>query len=414
MSFTTNPNPLISGSPGTLTYIDSTYAPINNYSYILRNSENIQVPNSSIYTSSIISYNNNNFTTLLSSLTNDGNGNFYFGGNTTGTIYKYNYNSNLITTFTSLGGSVGKISLTYYNGYLYIGNWRTNTIDKYDASGNFTVFASGTNINQPNGLVFNNSGELYIANFGSSKIVKYTKSTNTYVPIATLSNPYGLALDSSSNLYIATWSIYVYKYNITTQVLSIYFYDTVDTNSQPYGLVFDQYNNLYITAFNWTYIYKVAPNQTYSKIIGSQSGRPTGITLYNNTLYYLTNNNGTTIPWRINKYNLYLEFTNLILDTSQYLSIYSTTNSQTVASNLYVIVFNQMYYFVGNVNLSSIFSTIPSGYSGAYALETHLFNSDNIDLNKIFLPYISGEVKAPTTHYYTPQVKDLNEIFKKL
>ena len=80
MSFTTNPNPLISGSPGTLTYIDSTYAPINNYSYILRNSQNIQVPNSGTYTPSIISFNNNNFSTLLMCLVTDGNGKFYFIG----------------------------------------------------------------------------------------------------------------------------------------------------------------------------------------------------------------------------------------------------------------------------------------------------------------------------------------------
>lgn len=41
MSFTTNPNPLTSNSPGTLTYIDYTYTPIYNNIYALRNSLNI-------------------------------------------------------------------------------------------------------------------------------------------------------------------------------------------------------------------------------------------------------------------------------------------------------------------------------------------------------------------------------------
>ncbi len=420
MSFTTNPNPLISNSPGTLTYIDYTYTPVHNNIYALRNSQNIQVPNSSTYTSSINNFNNNTFRPLLSSLTNDGNGNFYFGENETGKIYQYILSSNTITVIINIG-AVSKISLTYYNGYLYIGNWSTNTVDKYDVSVNpptKTTFASGTNINQPNGLVFNILGELYIANHGSGRIVKYVSSTNTYTILptnpSTISQPYGLALDSNSNLYIASWDLYVYKYNVTTQTTSIYFQDTVDTRVQPYGLIFDSYDNLYITSFNWIRVYKVAPNQTFTIIMpfGSLGGRPTGMTIYNNILYFLTNNNGNSVPWRVNNYNLFLYFSNLILDTSQILTVYNNNSSQTIAT-LNVEVDEETEYISENINLFSIFAPIPEGYTGPYADETYIINK-NKDLNQLFLPYTSGDPKAPLTNYHTLNFKDLNEVFKKL
>ena len=418
--FITNPQPLITDSAGTLTYIDYTYAPIYGNSYILRNSQNIQVPNSTTYIPSIISFNNNSFTPVLSSLTTDGNGNFYFGEENTGNIYKYNSISNSIIIFTNIGQVYNSISLTYYNGYLYIGNWNTNTVDKYDSIGNFTVFASGFNttqptvsyIKKPNGLVFNNSGDLYISNSGFNTIIKYTKLTDTYVTILNITGPIGLALDSYSNLYIASDNLgYVYKYNFMTTTLSIYL-DTKD--SRPYGLVFDQYDNLYVTTFNNVYITKVLQDMTSIKLASSFSGRLTGLTIYNNNLYFLTNNNGTTSPWAINSYNLYLYFSNLILDTSQTLSIYNKTKSQTIA-NIYVEVDNSdnpIDYCVNNINLSSFFSPIPSGYSGPYAIETNLENNE-IDLNKIFLPYTQGDTKAEITNISINGI-DLNEIFKKI
>lgn len=70
-------------------------------------------------------------------------------------------------------------------------------------------------------------------------------------------------------------------------------------------------------------------------------------------------------------------------------------------------------YISENINLFSIFAPIPEGYTGPYTDETYIINK-NRDLNQLFLPYTSGEPKAPLTNYHTINFKDLNEVFKKI
>ena len=86
-----------------------------------------------------------------------------------------------------------------------------NTIVSYDtSSGNAATIAASvatfasTNLNAPFGLAFDSSGNLYAANVGNSTISKFN-SAGVYQSniAANLNGPAGLAFDSSGNLYAA-------------------------------------------------------------------------------------------------------------------------------------------------------------------------------------------------------------------
>ena len=88
-----------------------------------------------------------------------------------------------------------------------------NTIVSYDtSSGNAATIAASvvtfasTNLNSPFGLAFDSSGNLYAANLSNSTISKFDSSGVYQSNITSnLNSPYGLAIDSSGNLYAANF-----------------------------------------------------------------------------------------------------------------------------------------------------------------------------------------------------------------
>ena len=73
---------------------------------------------------------------------------------------------------------------------------------KFNSSGAGSQFIS-ENIDVPYGLAFDSSGNLYVANNFASTILKYNSSGVGTVFASGLNNPRGLAFDSSGNLYVA-------------------------------------------------------------------------------------------------------------------------------------------------------------------------------------------------------------------
>ena len=88
-----------------------------------------------------------------------------------------------------------------------------NTIVSYDtSSGNAATIAASvatfasTNLNSPFGLAFDSSGNLYAANNSINTISKFNSSDGYVSSISgNLNVPAGLAFDSSGNLYAANY-----------------------------------------------------------------------------------------------------------------------------------------------------------------------------------------------------------------
>ena len=76
------------------------------------------------------------------------------------------------------------------------------TIEKFDSSGNGTTFASGV---PSYGLAFDSSGNLYVSGCSVGTIMKFDSSGNKSIFASGLDYPYGLACDSSGNLYASEY-----------------------------------------------------------------------------------------------------------------------------------------------------------------------------------------------------------------
>lgn len=115
----------------------------------------------------------------------------------------------------------------------------------------------------PYGLVADTSGKIYVAdNCGGNDVEEYPKgSTTESIAITSgISNPLGLAMDSSQTLYVSNYpaSITEYLYGTTTPSKTI----TGGGLTDPFGLAVDSSGNLYIADFGASAVFEVKAGTT--------------------------------------------------------------------------------------------------------------------------------------------------------
>jgi sugar lactone lactonase YvrE len=142
---------------------------------------------------------------------------------------------------------------------IYVALETSNQIVSYDVSlsgsaavqSSMQVFTS-TNLSQPYGLAFDSSGNLYAANNGSSTVSKYNVSggfLGTIGSPSTISQPQGLAFDASGNLYVSNNG----DNTISTFSSAGSFLTSIGSSSNldgPNGLAIDASGNLYVANTN--------------------------------------------------------------------------------------------------------------------------------------------------------------------
>ena len=443
MSLRVNPNPLIPNQPGTLSYTNSSIVQVATNSYVLKDINNNYVSSTIIngyIISSIAS------TQSISLMTCDTSGNIYHSNNYTANngawvasqnkIYKTSPSGGVPTAIVFSGTQPTLYCVTGLafdsSGALYLTSRPTSSTGcvyrcVYSSStGQYTatkIITSGTVY--PTGMVISSSNYIYISDKTYNSVIRYPPSTGGTVSgttiITGLTTPYGLTLDSTqSNIYIGNFgNAQILKYPIGGGTKVIYY--TFTSGTQPYGIVMDSNNNLYVNDFNYQKTYKLLPATTYSasSIAGTvtqiytMSQRPTGINLYSTSgnLYILINNSGS------NAYQIFsyyypstFKFQNVKLSITQYnLSIWNTTYNTKIVSNL-IVYTGTNYFTTGSNDIFSIFSPIQYGYTGPYASTTN-YQVTGTDLNKVFIPYVSGTISNTNYQVYT---KDLNTIFQPI
>jgi trimeric autotransporter adhesin len=255
----------------------------------------------------------------------DSSGNLYIADSGSFVVRKITTDGNIATFagnnlrgFAGDGGSAVGAQLSEpedvavdSSGNVYIADTDNNSVRKVDSSGNITTVAgnqtsgfSGDNgsavaaqLNRPVGVAVDSSGNLYISDYMNSRIRKVASGNISTVTGngnfgfagdgssaagAQLTNPLGIALDSSGSLYLADlWSYRIRKVS-SGNISTVAGNGTVSYSGDggpaaaaqlnlPAGVAVDGSRNLYIADTNNHRVRKVAPDGTISTVAGSGS-----------------------------------------------------------------------------------------------------------------------------------------------
>ena len=241
----------------------------------------------------------------------DSSGNQYIADTNNNRVRKVTASTGIITTFAGNGtrgysGDSGQAASAelYYpmdvvldgNGNLYISDYGNNVVRKVVISsgvittvaGNYTLgagysgdsgAATSAQLSSPVGIAVTSAGDLYIADLGNAVVRKVTASSGVITTVAgnytlgagfagdggaatsaQLNNPIGVALDSSSNLYIADESNQrIRKVTTGTGIITTFAGSGTQGFSgdggnagkadfnDPTGIVLDSSGNLYVS-----------------------------------------------------------------------------------------------------------------------------------------------------------------------
>lgn len=164
------------------------------------------------------------------------------------------------------------------DGYLYLAN--AGSVIKVNALGNATTFASG--FSNSYGLAFDSSGNLYVANQGSgTNSIKKVTPGGVVTTFANVPSAQGLAFDSSGNLYAtSSANTKVIKIDPTGTTVTDYFTLPATTGQ---GLAFDSLGNLYAAGTNGN-VFKITALNT-GAIFGTVGAARGVVTDSSNNIY---------------------------------------------------------------------------------------------------------------------------------
>jgi len=139
------------------------------------------------------------------SISFDASGNLYTA-NSNNTISKITPAGSVTQVWATLDASSNPQFMVFdAASNLYVSCWGTSTVSKINSSGTVTnVWSVGTNV-WPAGIVLDDNGNIYTANYNNNTISKITSSgtvTQSFVTLASGSNPFYLSKDVSGNLYV--------------------------------------------------------------------------------------------------------------------------------------------------------------------------------------------------------------------
>ena len=182
-----------------------------------------------------------------SGLAFDGGGNLYVADSGAGTILKFSANGSGSVFASGLTDPTG---LAFDgNGNLYVASQVGGTILRYSAGGSASVFASG--LTAPTYLAL---GNLYVSTVCS--IQEFDSAGNQSTAFSSFNNVYGLAADSTGDVYAAlqnVGSIIRVAGSGGPSTPFLYPYAINPFELDPLGLAFDNGGNLYATFSNLGY-----------------------------------------------------------------------------------------------------------------------------------------------------------------
>ena len=133
---------------------------------------------------------------------------------------------------------------------LYVANSGGNNVLKFDSNGQTTNFAVQSLLSIPFGIAYggnnyNSNGYLFVSDSAGIQQINSAGSVNPYE--SNLTNAYGIAFDSSSNLYVAEQSTNIIDKTVNGATVSPHY--ITSAGGWPTGLAVSG-NNMYVSNWN--------------------------------------------------------------------------------------------------------------------------------------------------------------------
>jgi len=210
--------------------------------------------------------------------------------NTGGAVTGYSYSSTgtTLTGATLAGPSLMTIDAS---GNIYVANWNNKTVSRWNSSHTYLgTFGTGITMSNPEGIVFDSAGNAYVEDTGSGDVYKFNSAGVYQSTIITgLSHPLGISINSSDQLFIAT---YVYTSPYTSSVTKYSTSGTLlqtisNTNmNESDGVAIDGSGNIFVlnrgnnlTGTNQGYVTEYNSAGTYLGVFSSGYNDPLAISV---------------------------------------------------------------------------------------------------------------------------------------
>jgi len=164
-------------------------------------------------------------------------------GLTNGTTYTFTVRAtNVAGTGTASVASNTSTPLSFTTPYTWVSNMYSNTVSQLNSPSGTAVGAYSVG-SYPYGLAVDSANNVWIANYGSSSVTKLNSSGETIgtYNISGSGMPTGIAIDASGNVWV-TDQMYnkIFKLNSSGETIGIYNVNTA------YGIAIDPSNNIWI------------------------------------------------------------------------------------------------------------------------------------------------------------------------
>jgi len=153
-----------------------------------------------------------------------------------------------------------------------------------------TSITTTTELSDPRGIALDASGNLWVANFGAGTVSKLSSSGSTLGVFTISGSPLGIAIDAGGNLWIANFGSSVIELNSSGTVLG-----TFGVGSSPEGVGIDPSGNVWVVNRSGGSITELSSSGSSLGTFSTTGSNPISVAIDSSSNVWVTNDGSTFV-----------------------------------------------------------------------------------------------------------------------